>query len=110
MIAAVAEGIGGSEALALRLALRIGMLAAQQNRETLGRRQTTTGASTGRSSSSRCLAGVKLSLVADAVTEDLMLEKPAGRICGVPGRSGLAKVAPALVVLAFAGLVWFVLR
>jgi hypothetical protein len=28
--------VSGSEALALRLALRIGMLAAQQNRETLG--------------------------------------------------------------------------
>ena len=35
--AAVAEGRGRSEALALRLALRVGMLAAQQNRETLGR-------------------------------------------------------------------------
>ena len=34
-IAAVAERRSGSEALALRLALRIGMLAAQQNRETL---------------------------------------------------------------------------
>ncbi len=37
-IAAVAEGVSESEALALRLALRIDMLAAQQNRETLGRR------------------------------------------------------------------------
>ena len=34
-IAAVAEEVGGSEALALRLALRVTMLAAQQNRETL---------------------------------------------------------------------------
>ena len=34
-IAAVAEGASGSEALALRLALRVTMLAAQQNRETL---------------------------------------------------------------------------
>ncbi len=37
----VAEEVGGSAALALRLALRVTMLAAQQNCETLGRLRVT---------------------------------------------------------------------
>ncbi len=42
----VAEEVGGSEALALRLARRVTMLAAQQNRETLERVMSVAAGST----------------------------------------------------------------